>query len=141
MEKCIIDKDFGLLTYLEMPDGDAFWIGLTLLRNYKTDIHFRAHDVDGPTIYQREFFRQIEKTYLKLTSKIYDVLPKKMKEDKQLAESLYFSEHFIPKAILIPNFEIENRYWSMTLQSTVNNKHFLVVEFDGFEPNKSILEK
>jgi hypothetical protein len=141
MEKCIIDKDFGHLTYLEMPNGDTYWTGLTLLRNYKTDIHFRAHDVYCPTINQREFFRQIEKTYLELISKIYDVLPNKMKEDKQLAESLYFSEHFIPKAILIPGLEIQNRNWSMTLQSTVNKKHFLVVEFDGFVPKKSFLEK
>jgi hypothetical protein len=67
-------------------------------------------------------------------------LPKGLKQNKQLADSAYFVEHFKPKAILISK-DIENATWSLTLQSMENKKHFLCVDFKGFVAIKSFLEK
>ena len=140
MKKNIIDKDFGYLVYVEDLDDNAYWAGSTQLQNHESDIRFEAHE-NGPTIMQREFFKNIKQEYLELISKIYKVLPKKLKENKQLANISYFIQHFTPKALLIPRVDLGKRNWSITFQSTQNEKHFLDVEFKDLEPKKSILEK
>jgi hypothetical protein len=139
MIQSIVDKEFGILQHVEDFNGNAFWSGKTTFKSREVDIHFEI-STDSPTSKQRDFLKQVDVKYEELVCNVYDVLPKGLKQNKQLADSAYFVEHFKPKAILISK-DIENATWSLTLQSMENKKHFLCVDFKGFVAIKSFLEK
>jgi hypothetical protein len=140
MTQTIIDKEYGILQFVEDFDGNAFWVGKINFKNCVVDIHFDASG-DSPTSRQRDFLMHVDKIYEEIVPNIYKVLPEKLKEYNQLAEGAYFVEYFKPKAISIPNEDFQNATWSLVLQSMDNKKHFLSVEFNGYAAKKSFLEK
>lgn len=139
MTQTIVDKEFGILQFVEDFDGNGFWVGKTHFNDREVDIHFET-SVDCPTASQRKFLKYVNNTYEEIISNIYKVLPKKLKGNDQLAESAYFVEYFKPKAISIPDEDFESASWSMTFESMENKKHFLCVDFKGFLAKKSFLE-
>ena len=139
MTQPIVDKEFGILQHVEDFSGNAFWFGKAQFKNREVDIHLET-TTDSPTSKQRDLLKQVDIEYHEIVSNIYNVLPKDLKQNNQLADSAYFVEHFKPKAILISK-DFENAAWSLTLQSMDNKKHFLCVDFKGFLAIRSFLEK
>ena len=140
MAATIIDKQFGILHYVEDFEGNAFWSGKSVFKNYNIDIHFEALE-ENPSARQRDFLKSIDDLYDDIVPGIYSVLPKMLKEDKLLIDEEHFSGMFKPKAIMILKVKNNVFEWSMTWQSLINPKHFLSVDFKEFKPIKSLLEK
>ena len=134
-----VDELFGELGYTTFRDKSKnFYEGTITVDKQQCGITLDA-DENGPTIEQKEFFREICDKYPSLKKDILlPFLNKELEEWTENNQILDFDKEFELDGISLPVIKGRPVNWTLTLSSTMI-QHWVTIDFVEWQPQPDVL--
>ena len=133
----IDDSVFGKMLFVSF-DEDSYWETESIFfEPTNSQISFLVHAGEkGPTKKQKDFFKDIEKNYLRHFEEIWYPFLKTEVDiwfaERELLEN-DIKDSFVPESMTIPRFRGKNYKWEITF-TTKLDAHYFTVEMKGWKP-------
>lgn len=94
----------------------------------------------GPSISQKDFFKQIEKNYEQIITKVIPLIEEEFRKWKTDFKIYNFKKEFIPVFIQLPNCQNTSVLWELSFDCTIDSDHTIAVKMCDFDPKEIHIE-
>lgn len=97
-------------------------------------------DIIGPTKLQKDFFREIEENYDKITSTIKPIIEDEFRNWKEDFEIIDFKKEFKAVYLFLPRCEKEPKIWEIAFESSHDLDHTFTVTMKDLKATEVLID-
>jgi hypothetical protein len=138
----IQDDYFGRLRYMDFKDpSKGYFEGKGIFKPYNIEIEYLIEaDKSGPTINQREFYKNLEVNFDKYIEAITPLITDEFSNWVEGFEIFDFKKEFELVAVTIPRFTTTPLIWDMSFTTIHDKDHHVTVDFEDDEPKNIMID-
>ena len=141
--KTIQDDFFGNLAFIEIKNNpsQSYFEGNRWFSPIQKEVEYLiTADPIGPSLQQRDFYKNVETNYKDLINKARPLIEQEFRNWKEHFEIQDFEKEFKLVNLSIPRLDIKELIWDMSFETVHDENHLVTVNFKDFEIDAIVID-